>query len=177
MATPLTIPCDVIIAGSLGVGGSQTLAAGCVNDTAVATPSGTAGGISYAKIRQLWVGTFMNGSTATAQAAAETRIVRYVYGAVGTTLFFKIVCDTKATSTAAATVDLKRSTAGGAFASILSSTLVSNSSSTDKIAQTATINTSTLLVGDILEVTCALSGSGNYPLGLTYIIGTVEDPV
>lgn len=58
------------------------------------------------------------------------------------------------------TVDIKKSTGAGVFASILSSVVTVNSSSVDRTAQTATLSgTPALAAGDALQIVIATSGS------------------
>ena len=74
------------------------------------------------------------------------------------------------------TIDLKKSTAGGAFASVLSSTLVLNSSNTLYIPVAATFTTTTFAVGDLFKLTVAVAGSGTQATGLVIWTTRTEAP-
>jgi hypothetical protein len=65
------------------------------------------------------------------------------------------------------TVDLKKSTGGGAFASVLSAALVFNSVSALLEFASATLSSVALVEGDVLQVTVAVAGgSGSQAQGL-----------
>ncbi len=75
------------------------------------------------------------------------------------------------------TVDIQRSTAGGAFATIMSSTVVINTSSTIRVAQFGVVNASlaALVQGDILRrVITVAGGSGSQAQGLVVSCGWME---
>lgn len=59
------------------------------------------------------------------------------------------------------TVDVKKSTGGGAFATILSGVVTISSADTSRVQQDATssVNTDTLVTGDILQIVITASGS------------------
>lgn len=66
------------------------------------------------------------------------------------------------------TVDLQKSTGGGAFATILSAVITRNSSDTDRTTETATISSAALIAGDVLRVVVTASGStGTQGSGVT----------
>ena len=72
------------------------------------------------------------------------------------------------TGTGTTTIDLQKSTGGGAFASMLSSTLVLNSSSTLLVDQTANLSTTTIAKGDTLKLTVTIfNGTGGPGAGLS----------
>lgn len=75
------------------------------------------------------------------------------------------------------TIDLQKSTAGGAFASILTSTLVLNNASVLRIAQAAVLAAGAALVtGDLLRLSVAVAGAaGNQALGLVIRVILRED--
>jgi hypothetical protein len=74
------------------------------------------------------------------------------------------------------TVDMKKSTGAGAFASILSAVVTVNSSSTDRTLQTGTISTPTFVANDSFQVVVTAAGSsGNQGQGLCVTIHTKEN--
>jgi hypothetical protein len=76
-----------------------------------------------------------------------------------------------------ATVDLKKSTGGGAFASVLSSTLVFDSGNTVRVLEAASINTTSYIDGDLLQITVAVAGTtGSQSQGLTLVLTLRENP-
>lgn len=76
------------------------------------------------------------------------------------------------------TVDVKKSTAGGAFASILSSVVTVNSSTTNRSVTVGTLSgTPTLIATDVLQVVVAVTGSsGTQALGMVAQIEIDEEP-
>jgi len=87
------------------------------------------------------------------------------------------ITEAQATGNYAVTVDLKKSTGGGAFASVLSSTLTLNSGNTLYVPVLATINTSSLIASDILLIVVTVSGnSGAQAQGLAVTVTLSENP-
>lgn len=79
------------------------------------------------------------------------------------------------------TVDVKKSTGAGAFATILSSVVTVNSSSVSRTAQYATLSATAadllLARGDMLQVVVAISGSsGTQGIGYVVTIRIRENP-
>jgi len=58
-------------------------------------------------------------------------------------------------------VDLQRSTAGGAFATVLSGTCLLNSSSTLRVLSTGTISSAAYVAGDIFQWVVTVAGSAS----------------
>lgn len=76
-----------------------------------------------------------------------------------------------------ATIDLKKSTSGGAFASVLSATIVLDSGNTTRVLEAGTINSSSYIDGDILQLTGAVAGaSGSQSQGLCITVWLRENP-
>jgi hypothetical protein len=91
--------------------------------------------------------------------ASETRVV-HIAKAAGTIAYVAVVTDTAPTGgDKAFTVDVKKSTGGGAFASVLSAVVTVNSSSTSKTPQAGTVSVAAYAAGDVLEIVIAASGS------------------
>jgi hypothetical protein len=75
------------------------------------------------------------------------------------------------------TLDLLKSTAGGAFASVLSSTLVLDNTNTIRVLEAASINTDSYIADDLLQLTVAVAGAaGNQAQGLTVVVWLRENP-
>lgn len=69
------------------------------------------------------------------------------------------------------TIDLQKSTALGAFATVLSSTVVFNNASTLRAVSTATLSDTALADGDFLYITVAVAGAaGNQAQGLAIML-------
>lgn len=76
-----------------------------------------------------------------------------------------------------AVIDVQKSTAGGAFASVLTATLTLNSSNTIRVPVDATVNTSAYADADILRIVVTLGGSsGTHPQGLLVTVTVTENP-
>lgn len=82
---------------------------------------------------------------------------------------FKVFNSTAPTGDRSFTVDLQKSTGGGAFATILSAVITRNSSDTDRTTESATISSAALIAGDVLRVVVAYTAgtTGTLPLGVT----------
>lgn len=92
-----------------------------------------------------------------------------VFSAYASGTIQQIYCslDTVPTSTNTVTIDVKKSTAGGAYATILSSTVVFNNASTARTVVAATISSASFVVGDIFQVTWTVVGSSAADLLVT----------
>lgn len=76
-----------------------------------------------------------------------------------------------------ATIDLKKSTGGGAFASVLSATIVMDSGNIVRVLEAGSINSSSYIDGDLLQTTVAVAGaSGSQSQGLTILVTLWENP-
>lgn len=67
--------------------------------------------------------------------------------------------DTVPTSSDTVTIDVQKSTGGGAYATILSSTVLLNSSSVARTVYTGTISSASFIAGDILRVNYTVVGT------------------
>lgn len=73
------------------------------------------------------------------------------------------------------TIDLKKSTSAGAFASILSTAIVLDNTNTLRTAEAGTVSTPTLVTGDILQITVAVAGAaGAQAKGLLVVVEVEE---
>lgn len=113
----------------------------------------------------------------TTSISALTKLLYIVYGTTATIVNVEAAVVTKATGAdRTVTVDLKRSTAGGAFATVLSATIGFTDGSTNLTPVTGTITSASLVDGDLLEATVAVAGSaGNQALGLLLTLTVRED--
>lgn len=100
---------------------------------------------------------------------AETRDIHIVHGATGSVVSFRAaITGTIATGAdRTVNVDLQKSTGAGAFATILTGTILFNNGSALRTVASATISATTLVAGDILRVVVTVAGAaGNQALGL-----------
>lgn len=109
---------------------------------------------------------------------AATSDLHIVHGAGGSVVSFRAAV-TGAIATGAdrtVNVDLQKSTGAGAFATILSATLLFNNVSVLRTVGSAAIATPALVAGDILRVVVAVAGSaGNQAQGLIVTATIRED--
>lgn len=158
MATtePMRIPGDVLIGGNLQAN-TMTLATSSITDANVAS----AAAISYLKVTHMLLASYAQDSGA--DVATKTNVIYASRAASGAVVFdIAVAIDTAPTGgDKAYTVDVKKSTGGGAFSSILTGVVTVNSSSTTRSVVVASITgtTCTLAQGDILNVVVTTSGS------------------
>lgn len=157
MATePIRIPGDVLVGGNFQ-SKTFTLPANSVTDTSVASGAN----ISYLKLTHMVMADYAQDSGA--DVATKTNVIYACRSTLGATVFdVAVIIDTAPTGgDKAYTVDVKRSTGGGAFATILTGVVTVNNSSTTRSVNVASISgtTCTLVQGDILNVVVTTSGS------------------
>lgn len=76
------------------------------------------------------------------------------------------------------TIDLLKSTGGGAFATVLSATIVLNNTNVLRTSEAGTVNSAGLVTGDILRLTVAVAGAaGNQAEGLIVTVVIKEHAV
>ena len=77
------------------------------------------------------------------------------------------------------TVDLKKSSGGGAFASVLTAALVINSATAVRTAVAAVLDAAKddYAAGDVFEVVVSVSGTGTQAQGLVVTVFFEERPV
>lgn len=101
--------------------------------------------------------------------AAVTRVLHIVRGSQHVALGLEAtICGAIATGAdRTVTIDLQKSTGGGAFASILSSTIQFTDASTLRTAIAAVIDSANLIAGDILQLVVTVAGAaGDQATGL-----------
>lgn len=103
----------------------------------------------------------------TVEPAASTYVIVHIAQAAGTLIAFQGVnSGTLAGSTSTGFgLNLFKSTGGGAFSTVLSSTLRFDSTNTVRVATSGTISSSTFSAGDIFAMTCTLSGTSTAARG------------
>ncbi len=96
--------------------------------------------------------------------------------AAGTLQAFGAWIEVQATgSDRTVSVDLQKSTGGGAYATVLSSPVAIDHTTTIRILVTATISSATYVAGDIFRLVVAVSGSASaQATGLGYKLATQE---
>lgn len=174
MATtePMRIPGDVVVGGNFQAK-TFTLPTSSVTDTNVATGAN----ISYLKLTHMVLADYAQDSGA--DVATKTNVIYCCRSTLGAVVFdVAVVVDTAPTGgDKAYTVDIKRSTGGGAFSSILTGVVTVNSSSTTRSVNVASISgtTYTLVQGDILEAVVTASGStGSQGQGVRVVARVAE---
>lgn len=167
-----TIPNDLHVQGALSCqtfsppASSITNAAIVANAAIAATKVVHRRGLDYCQL-------------ASGAIAAETRELHIVYGATGTLIAFKAaITGTIATGAdRTVTVDLHKSTGAAAFATVLSATIGFTNASVLRTVVSGTINSTSLVAGDILRIVVTVAGSaGNQALGLVATLTLDEDP-
>jgi hypothetical protein len=109
-------------------------------------------------------------------ATTETKVVATIRGATGTLKGFVAGAIVAPLTTATVTLDLKKSTGGGAFASVLSAPITIDNANVDRVVEAATIAGATLTAGDVLEiVVTATASGGTLPTGVFAEVRWVED--
>ena len=156
--------------------GALTLTAGTVTNAMV----NSAAAIAATKLINRLVYTHAQ-KTGTVVAAATEEIAIARAGTANTTstiLSFEVTCSTVPTGgDLAFTVDLHRSTAEGAFATVLSAPLTFDSSKVARRVYTATLSATTFIDGDIFRVVVTTSGStGTQGNGLLCELRLDEQP-
>lgn len=93
-------------------------------------------------------------------ATTETRVVGRCYGATGSVRGFHAGSIVANLTTATVTVDLQKSTGGGAFASILTAAITLNNATTARTAVAGTLASTTLVQGDLLQIVITATAAG-----------------
>lgn len=161
------------VSGTIYAGG-WTVPAGAINNAAIAA----AAAIDASKVQQQYVLTHTQ-KTGT-DVTAQTHIL-HIARAAGTLLDVDVVADTVPTGNGVdktVTVDIKKSTAGGAFSTLLTGTIQIDSADTDKTPIVGTpVATPTYIAGDLIESVVTVAGSvGTQAQGLCVRIILNESP-
>jgi hypothetical protein len=174
MSNAVTMPGDIIVQGNVyALNGGLFLGQPSITDAMISAIAA----INYTKCLQKYKAHYSQPPTTAVVAA--TQDIHIVDGASGAVLKLQgAITGTIATgSDRTVNVDLQKSTGGGAFSSVLTGTLLFNSSSTLYQVLSASIATAGLVAGDILRVIVAVAGSaGNQALGLVVEACIQETP-
>lgn len=114
-----------------------------------------------------------------ADVTSETKMVHYAYKASTILAGYAIIDAAPLYSTGdkEVTVDVKKSTGGAAYATILTTTLTIDADSDEKVPLSLTIDDDELAAEDVLEVVVTASGSsGVQAQGLAVVLIVVENP-
>lgn len=166
-----------IIGGSLNVQGNLSAGTfsppnGCINNAAVATGA-TGNYIDAAKIQHRNSITIYQSTSDAVQPGQSGTMIA---GAGGTVRVISAI-DTVASGGHSVTIDLQRSTAAGAFSSVLSSPTTHASTSTAKTSYSASVTTTTAISGDIFRLVVTTTGSTtNGNKGLWAVAVLYEEP-
>ncbi len=154
-------------------GNGLLLPTGALGDTDIGTPAAGVNAIGAAKLKTrhlIYKECYAIGTT----IASATFYLGMVRQAATLVDIQAIVTGTLFTSTDNVTVDLKKSTGGGSYSTVLSSVITLNASSTLKVAQSTTFSGTSLAAGDSLEIVTADTGSSG--LGLWVGVWLDENP-
>lgn len=154
---------DLQVTGNF-VSKTMSLPAGCVEADDIEANAG----IEASKLQHRHQPTFAQPNTA---AADETRMVHVVYGTTGSIIAFKAGSIAKAVGDAITTVDLKVN-----GASVLSAVITLDNANTNRVAESGTVLTPALVVGDVIEVVVdGTIGTGTLPTGVFASVVINED--
>ncbi len=144
---------DLFVPGNIGCR-TLTIPAGTVLNAAV----GSGAAIAATKLIHQHVKGYAQDSGAT--AADEERVIHVVYGTTGTSIAFECGCVVTNSGECTVTFDvLKNGT------TILAAAAEVNSNHTAYELVTATVSTTALVAGDVLEITIATAGTNTVGLG------------
>lgn len=160
--SPTIVPFDLIVGGNFSAN-AMTIPAGAVADSQVAANAKIA---SSKLIGPRTISRELNGPTTT--VTSQTTWITTIKGASGTLIDINAFIAVAAVGAATVTIDLQKSTGGGAFATVLSSTISITNATVVRTATAGTITTPGIVAGDILElIVTATAGGGTLPQGLT----------
>lgn len=163
---------DTHVAGTL-TAETMNLPANAVTDTSVIA----AANIAASKLEhQRAISVELFGPTTT--VAALTKLLHVVRGATGSVYAAEAVIITAATGgDRTVTVDIQKSTGGGAFATVLTTTINITNGTAVRTAVAAVVNSTpaALVDGDILQAVVTVAGvAGNQALGLLLTVTVKE---
>lgn len=153
--------------------GATSLPASSVGNAQI--PAGA--GIDYTKVNHLFTVDRQLFEPATA-IAAKTELLKIVRGAAGVVVAFQAAIATNPTGAdRTVSVDLQKSTGGGAFATILTAPIQFTDVSVDRTAVAAVISNTALVAGDILQAVVTVAGvAGAQAAGLVVSLTQAETP-
>lgn len=112
-----------------------------------------------------------------ADVAAKTELI-HIAGYAGIVKSVEAAIDSAITGDNTVTVDLKKSSGGGAFASVLTAALVINSATAVRTAVAAVLDAAKddYAAGDVFEVVVSVTGTGTQAQGLVVTVFFEERP-
>lgn len=162
---------DRVMSGSWVFSGTVSLPANSVDENTMKTAALLPAAklvTRFAKDHRQVTGTAVTAKTEHVHIAKYVGIVKSVEASI----------DAAITGDNTVVIDVKKSTGGAAFATILSSTLTINSSTAVRTATAATIDATKddYVAGDIFEVIVTVAGTGTQAQGLNVTIFFEENP-
>jgi hypothetical protein len=161
---------DLHVAGHLSCK-TFTLPAACVGN---ATIAGAAGIEATKVVHQFPLHIQQSPGSAVVSATTLLHILR----AIGSVVSFEASTTTAATGgDRTVSIDLQKSTGGGAFATILSSPISLTNATTARTVVSGTVSNPSLVDGDLLQVVVTVAGAaGSQAQGLLVTVTLREEP-
>lgn len=162
---------DLHVAGTVSAK-SFTLPAGCVTNAAI---QGAAGIDATKVVHQFPL--YVQQSPGSAVVAATTLL--HILRATGSVVSIEAVTTTPATGAdRTVTIDLQKSTAAGAFATVLSAPITLDDATVARTPVSGTVTDPTLVDGDQLQIVVSVTGAaGSQAQGLLVTIVVREEPL
>lgn len=156
------IDSDTVVQGNLAAS-TLSLTSASITNTMLALPSSGGDYIAPTKVKpRVPIGfAQVDGTVSTGEARIFSAY------AAGSLVQVNISLDTVNTSTNTVIIDVQKSTAGGAYASVLSSTYTMDNTKTARTVYTVTPNTTAFIAGDIFKVTWTVTGTSAADLLVT----------
>jgi len=166
MGTPLNIPTDVVISGTL-YAQNMVIPAASVGNSQI--PAAAA--IDASKVMHQHRAVYTQGSSSTT-AAADTKVIFTVYGTSGTIIAFRAGAVVPNVGAATCTVDLRKN-----GTTVLSAVITLNNTQTARQLVSGAVTTTAVASGDVLEVVVtATAGGGTLAQGLFASVTVNELP-
>jgi hypothetical protein len=164
MASPTVFRGDVVVSGNVSAG-TETIPLGAVGDPQVAVGAR----IQASKLQHQFEPVY--SQTSTVNAAADRKVLHVVRGATGTLLDFGAGSITAAQAGSSCVVDLLKN-----GTTILTATVtLDNAKANFGVISPAGYTSTSLVVGDVLEVQVKTIVGGNPPVGVFARLALVED--
>ncbi len=166
MANPNIIQGDLIVQGTVSASAMQYPAAS-LKDSHFSAVTGDR--LTAAKaVHQFPISYYQKEGAA---VAAETATLHIAKGAGTLVSVQAVITGVVPTTTDTVTIDIKKSTAGGAFATLLTGTIVLDVSSVIRTPESGTpVATPTYAAGDLIEIVVTVSGSSGQGLAVTAFV-------
>lgn len=173
MAQPSILYGDQLFQGSVSFGGPVNLPDSCVNNAKVSAGADIASSKLIHRF-SLSLELFAPGTNISAIAAKLLHVARKGGNLVG----INAAITTQPSGDRTASVDLQKSTGGGAFATMLSSPVAISSATTIRTAVAGVVSgAGAFIAGDILQLVVSIGGStGTQPAGLIVTVDIDQHP-